>query len=190
MFILLLLVSPMALHNHDRGKKEAVNTVSEIDDIAYMKAGNEGGGNKETRAVVHREEDEYGGSWFDDFTDESGVEWKENVSIEDGKVTSDKWIYSRSINITNNGGALSDFQVQVNLTPQNFDYTHAKNNGGDVRFYAAARNKLNYWIEEWNTSGDSKIWVNVTNIPNGESRIQMFYGNPSAESESNGTGTF
>ena len=85
-FILLLLVFPMALHNHDKGNKEAVNTVSDIDDITLKESRVEGREYGETRAVVHREEDEYGGSWFDEFTDESGVEWKENVSVGDGTI--------------------------------------------------------------------------------------------------------
>jgi hypothetical protein len=49
-------------------------------------------------------------------------------------------------------------------------------------------NKLNYWVEEWNPVGTSKIWVNVTS--SGTDTILMYYGNPSATSESNGDDVF
>ena len=50
---------------------------------------------------------------------------------------------------------------------------------------------LNYWIEEWNTSGDSRIWMKVPDISaNSSETIYMYYNNSEASSESNGGMTF
>ncbi len=37
--------------------------------------------NKEEKQDNRTEQDEFGGSWFDDFEDDTGVEWKRNVSV-------------------------------------------------------------------------------------------------------------
>jgi hypothetical protein len=50
---------------------------------------------------------------------------------------------------------------------------------------------LNYWIETWNTSGTSTIWVKVPSIPaNSTKTIYVYYGNPSATSLSSVVNTF
>jgi len=116
--------------------------------------------------------------------------YRSGLLLRNGKVELNSWKYKRTITITTNGGALTNYQIQVNLTQQNFDYSHAKNDGGDVRFYDSNGGELNYWIEEWNRGGNSKIWVNVTNVPNGNSQIWMEYGSPKAEDESDGDATF
>ena len=123
-------------------------------------------------------------------TDEIRRNYEGGLAIRNGKIEFNRSQYMRPITIMNDGDALSDYQIEVNITTENFDYSHAKENGGDIRFYDSNGNKLSYWIEEWNTSGDSKVWVNVTNIPNGDSHIWMDYGNPNAESESDGVATF
>jgi len=97
------------------------------------------------------------------------------------------WKYRRPITL-DPATPVSDYQVKVVLTPDNFNYSKANPDGSDIRFCQADRTKLSYWIEEWNASGDSTIWVNVTQ--NGTDTIYMYYGNPSAKSESNGTSTF
>ncbi len=123
-------------------------------------------------------------------SDEIQRNFEGGLKIRNGNVKFKFSEYRRAITVMNNGNALSDYQVQVNITSENFDYTQTKENGGGIRFYDRNGNKLNYWIEEWNTSGDSKIWVNVTDIPNGGSKIWMNYGDPWAESESDGEKTF
>jgi len=81
-----------------------------------------------------------------------------------------------------------DYQVMVQLDSSEFNYSHAKTDGSDIRFYDVSNNSLNYWVESWNNSGKSIIWVKVPDI--GTSKIYMYYGNPSAVSESNGDATF
>jgi len=103
------------------------------------------------------------------------------------------WLYKRPITLTNNSGsALSDFQVLITLTTSNFDYGHCKEDGSDIRFINATEDtKLPYWIEEWNYNGNSKIWVRVDSIPTGSNVcLYLYYGNDSAESESDGSRVF
>ena len=103
------------------------------------------------------------------------------------------WLYKRPITLANDSGsALSDFQVPITLTTSNFDYSHCKEDGSDIRFLNASQDaKLPYWIEEWNYNGDSKIWVKVDSIPTGSNVcLYLYYGNDSAISESNGSRVF
>ena len=97
------------------------------------------------------------------------------------------WKYRRPITL-NPATPAPNYQVKIVLTPDNFNYSKANPDGSDIRFCQADRTKLSYWIEEWNPSGNSTIWVNVTQ--NRTDTIYIYYGNPSAESESNGTSTF
>jgi len=83
---------------------------------------------------------------------------------------------------------LDDFQISIELTASNFDYSKVNPNGSDIRFHDIRGNKLPYWIEEWNITGTSTIWIKVPG--QGTSQIDMYYGNPSATSESNGDNTF
>jgi len=94
--------------------------------------------------------------------------------------------YRRAITITNNAQEVSNYQVLIVLTPQNFDYSKAKPDGSDIRFTKDdGITKLPYWIELWNPNGESWIWVKIDHLPLGDTTIYMYYGNPEAESEEN-----
>jgi len=82
--------------------------------------------------------------------------------------------------------------VLIELTPSNFHYEHCREDGKDIRFInTSEETKLPYWIEEWNYNGTSKIWVKVDSIPEGSNIcLYLYYGNTSAESESDGDATF
>lgn len=99
------------------------------------------------------------------------------------------WDYRSKINI-NPQTPEADFQVKVELKTCNFDYSQAQSEGQDIRFASdsSGNNVLSYWIENWNTSGTSTIWVKVTT--SGTATIYMFYGNSGVSSESDGTATF
>ncbi len=100
------------------------------------------------------------------------------------------WAYYKDIAISNSGSALSDYQVLVNLTSANFP-TNAQASGADIRFTDASGAELSYWIESWDYAGRSaNTWVKVPSVGVGATTIRMWYGNPSATSASNGTGTF
>lgn len=102
-----------------------------------------------------------------------------------------EWEYQKNIIIKENSGEiLTDYQIVVELNTLNFPI-EAKTDGSDIRFSDENGIELNYWIEEWNYPSTAKIWVNIQNIPaNGEIKLLMYYGNPSAVSASNGEATF
>ncbi len=103
------------------------------------------------------------------------------------------WKYRLRIEIINEGSILTDYQIPIILSPETFNYSKAKVDGGDIRFTmqnGSIEEEIPYWIEEWNTSGISKIWVRIKEIPAGTANIYMYYGNEYAESKSNGTATF
>ncbi|HPQ12612.1 MAG TPA: DUF2341 domain-containing protein, partial [Paludibacteraceae bacterium] len=83
---------------------------------------------------------------------------------------------------------IADYQVKVELTTSNFAYAHANSDGSDIRFYDGNGTELNYWMEKWDASGTSIIWVKVPTA--GTNEIFMHYGNSSAQSASNATNTF
>jgi len=101
--------------------------------------------------------------------------------------------YQRAITITEQSGKnLTYHQVLAGLNSTNFDFSHAQTNGEDIRFTDASGNLLSYWIKDWDAVSESaKVWVKVSSIPaNSSVEIYMYYGNPSASSESNGNATF
>jgi hypothetical protein len=101
--------------------------------------------------------------------------------------STDGWTYKNLISLSP-VTPKSDYQVKVNLTTSNFDYSKVAVNGNDLRFYQEDGTSLDYWIEDWDNSGTSIIWVMVVN--SGTSAIIMFYGNSAAGAQSNFDKTF
>ena len=101
------------------------------------------------------------------------------------------WKYRREITITNVNGTLTDYQILVELNSTNFNFSHAQENGSDIRFVASDdENLLNHWIEVWNSTNQSaKIWVNVSEITEG-TKIFIYYGNENASDASDANATF
>ncbi|MCK4891501.1 MAG: DUF2341 domain-containing protein, partial [Candidatus Pacebacteria bacterium] len=97
------------------------------------------------------------------------------------------WGYERKITLSS-ATTVANYQVKVELTTSNFDYSKAQANGEDLRFYQTDETSLDYWIEEWDATGTSTIWVEVAT--SGTDTIYMYYGNSSAGSWSNGDDTF
>ena len=107
------------------------------------------------------------------------------------------WRYRMLINVKENSGSeLIGYQVLINLTSKNFNYSRVNADGSDIRFTLYNQSSdneslLSYWIEEWNTSGESKIWVRISKIPaNRNATLYMYYGNPDSLSMSDGDKTF
>jgi hypothetical protein len=100
--------------------------------------------------------------------------------------------YRREVTISNAGSALSDYQVRIQLTTVDMGspYQNVNADGSDLRFTDPAETPLSYWVESWNDTGDSLIWVKVPSLPAGSSTIYMSYGDPSASSQSDGAATF
>ena len=156
------------------------------------------------RAVEHLEGDDNGGSWYDDFDDESGVEWKNNVTMKDNRITLygnrsitswhyPAWSDRREIYIRNpSGGYLSGYQVDLTIPfmqgmQPDFD---------DLRFTRyddvnGTEESLPYWIESSDNGVAADIWVNVTGIhAQGDTTLFVYYGNQAVPGESDGDATF
>ncbi|WP_297489916.1 DUF2341 domain-containing protein [Thermococcus sp.] len=104
-----------------------------------------------------------------------------------------KWKYYREVTIREQSGqTLENFQVLIELNSDNFDFSKAKPDGSDIRIVDEDGNFLPYWIEEWNVSAKrAKIWTIVPRIPaNGEVKLKLYYGNPNAQSRSDGEKVF
>ncbi|RLE46250.1 MAG: hypothetical protein DRJ31_10240, partial [Candidatus Methanomethylicota archaeon] len=98
------------------------------------------------------------------------------------------WCYRKKITL-NSATPEDNYQVKVELTTSNFDYSKAEANGEDIRFSDGEGNALyDYWIEEWDSSGTSTIWVEVPTA--GTSEFYIYYGNSSAGSASSLANTF
>ena len=103
------------------------------------------------------------------------------------------WQYRQAINISNTAGNLTNYQVKIELNSSNVGSNfNWSNNGSDIRFTNSTDDLLNFWIEYWNSSSqEAVLWVNVTYLENNtNTTIYMYYGNPSASSESNGSAVF
>ncbi|GAH76827.1 unnamed protein product, partial [marine sediment metagenome] len=80
-----------------------------------------------------------------------------------------KLTFSGNVAVAN----LDDFPVLVHLTGANFDFTHAQNNGEDIRFMDSDTcptdgTPLKHEIEKWDKAGtDAIIWVKVPRIDGG-----------------------
>ena len=77
---------------------------------------------------------------------------------------------------------LTNFVALIRLGPgiPGFDYeTFASDTGGDLRFSNADGTRLlNHEIEEWDTGGESCVWVQVPELPPGGTHIWARWGNP------------
>ncbi|MSR50270.1 MAG: hypothetical protein CK551_02855 [Planctomycetaceae bacterium] len=87
---------------------------------------------------------------------------------------------------------LSDFPLLVRLHKDFFNFTKAKSMGEDLRFSSAEGKPLKFQIEQWDgANGFASIWVRVPLIQgNQRQRINLHWGNPNCESESDGKAVF
>ncbi len=84
----------------------------------------------------------------------------------------------------------ANYPVQITLTEgvNGFAHANAQANGEDLRFFDSNGIQLDYYIEEWNNSGTTRVWVEVADA--GETAVELYYGNSSAVAQSNGEATF
>ncbi len=105
------------------------------------------------------------------------------------------WGFKRKITIKNQGDKVSGAVIQVQFDKANFDYSKVRAGGADIRFSTMSGNlkdaELPYWIEKWNDSGASCIWVKLPVLKShGLHTIYMYYGNADAQPVSNGNAVF
>jgi len=127
----------------------------------------------------------------------NNVEWIPTfygIQINEWAWWNDSWLYKREINITANGNNATNGTLRITLNTTNFNYTKANTTGKDIRFVNSsdvAGGELSYYIEQWNSSGNSTIWVTLPHVSNTTvNTIYMYYGNNNTESTSNATATF
>ena len=105
------------------------------------------------------------------------------------------WGYRRGIIIDNtkNSNTLTDYQILVTLdTATLISAGKMRSDCGDIRFTDEdGTTLLSYWVEEGCNTANTKIWVKVPSIPASSTKtIYLYYGNPSATSQSNGDAVF
>ena len=103
----------------------------------------------------------------------------------------DDWGYRMPLRITTDFGE-TDYQVELSLElSEEYDSGKVQEDCSDLRFTDSVDNKFNYWIEECNVNGISKVWVRVNDLSDeAYNLIYMYYGNSEVTSESNGYETF
>lgn len=93
---------------------------------------------------------------------------------------------------SDNPETLTQFQVLLTLTPENFDYAAVSESGADIRFSTdGIQADVPYWIERWEPGGESLIWLAVPEIPaQGSVDVHLLSGNDDVDSASNGEAVF
>ncbi len=99
----------------------------------------------------------------------------------------DGWSYRTrlTLNPTQTGvtGEIGTTPVLVRLHSGNFQFSDAKSDGSDLRFYAGDdKTALQFQIEKWSPAEEvALVWVQVPNLTaNGPTPVYAYYGNPKA----------
>ncbi|MBN2037388.1 MAG: DUF2341 domain-containing protein [Chitinispirillaceae bacterium] len=109
------------------------------------------------------------------------------------------WSHSRRIVLNtsatgaNVSATVTNFPVLVRLTSSLFDFSQARSDGADIRFVKPDMTPLAYEVERWDpAAGAADVWVKVDTLlgNNSTQHILMYWGNPNALSQSNGTQVF
>ena len=136
--------------------------------------------------------------WEDYFDDASKIDpsppgsgISDNYVIENGKAkmintcpawTDSSWTKMRIINVTNNAGqTLQNYALKLTI-----DYdSDMQDDYDDIRFKYESdpASYLSYWIESYDST-QAEVWVNIPSLAIGMSELYLFYGKPSANSES------
>jgi len=122
------------------------------------------------------------------------------ISSADEAWWNEGWQYRKKVNFnTTATGAdikenLSDVPMLVRLHSGNFNFTNAREDGGDIRFVAADDvTLLKHHIEKFDTLDEiALVWVKVPRIAGStdQSFIYMYYGNENAIGGQDAGGTF
>ena len=112
---------------------------------------------------------------------------------------SDVWRYAQTLTLdTTAAGAnvmedVAHYPLAVILDKSRFDFTQARADGGDIRFFDADGKALPHAIELWDrTSGSAAIWVLLDRVRGqaNEQAIEMRWGNPGAADASDSKAVF
>jgi len=102
--------------------------------------------------------------------------------------TNPAWTKMKTISITNTAGQILYNNVIYFAIPHG---SGMQSEYQDIRFKHENNPNtwLSYWIERYNAT-IAHVWVKVPSLPMGTSTMYLFYGNPSATSQSNYSGVF
>ncbi len=109
------------------------------------------------------------------------------------------WAYSTAINFnTTSTGAntstnITNYPMLVRLDSNNFIFSQAKTDGSDIRFTDPDGTVLSYSIEKWDyTNKKAWLWVKVPQVDANSNTdyIKMYWGRPSASSQSSDASVF
>jgi len=96
------------------------------------------------------------------------------------------WPYKKIVTISPSSVDLTDYQVKINIAYE----PDMQPDFADLRFVDQGENILDYWLENYTEYENAVVWVKIPSIPTTGTTIDMYYGNPEAESLSNGDNTF
>ncbi|HEX7511161.1 MAG TPA: DUF2341 domain-containing protein [Chitinivibrionales bacterium] len=125
-----------------------------------------------------------------------------HVSIPAGGTTvvwNPSWKYSCNLFLnTTAAGAdvaatVTDVPILVRLSADNFTFSGAQTDGGDLRFTKSDGASIPYQIERWDgVNKEAEIWVNVDTVRGNDSTqsIRMYWGNADAVDSSSGAAVF
>ncbi|MEM1793089.1 MAG: DUF2341 domain-containing protein [Thermofilaceae archaeon] len=104
------------------------------------------------------------------------------------------WSYRRPVTISHSGTrTLNQFPVLVTVdTASLISAGKMRSDGGDIRFTDSdGATLLPYWVESGLNTANTRIWVHVPSVPSSSNKtIYMYYGNPSATSQSSSSAVF
>lgn len=133
--------------------------------------------------------------WEDEFLDESRIDVEKSynyiVDKSEGKVImkntheawyNPDWTRMKNIDINNQGSTTFNEYVLDLIVYYDSDM---RSDFQDLRFTDDEGNDLYYWIGEMIDGESANVLVRVPEVPPGHSYIYMFYGDPTAEDESN-----
>jgi hypothetical protein len=104
-----------------------------------------------------------------------------------------EWYYRTDVTFANANPEIADYQVYFELNTETL-INNLKLSAGceDIRLSDELGNPLPYWIETGEYSCDTtntRIWTKHT-FPNGDTQIDVYYGNPTAVAEDDGDSIF
>jgi hypothetical protein len=143
-------------------------------------------------------------TWQDEFDDTSKIDpappgqgQSDNYIVANSKVsmtntyavwTDPSWTKMKPITITNTGGqVLTGYALKFTVDKESAMQSAYQ----DIRFKHENNPNLwlDYWIERFDST-EAHVWVEIPTIPIGTSTMYLFYGNPSATSQSNFNSVF
>ena len=102
----------------------------------------------------------------------------------------------RKLQIVSNN--LANYQMKLHVSRSDSSIgnvtceRHCQHDFGDIRFIAADNStELDYWIENYTECVDATFWINTSQLGDGDTNINMYYGTSgNTATTSNGTDTF